>query len=285
METTISLLRDFLAAQQHKENTKTAWKNMNVGAEGYHEAQSAFRAADDRTEDLFAQAVEALQTAQGNDEIDAVVDSLTDAQSTKLHKILSERGLHMLMDGTAEVGLAQSISKYRKASALYSAARELNMRRRQLDPEAFEDALSTGPAAIGEQVWQKLLRMLKDEEAIVEQEMGEEADPEEVTREAAYRIESRTRARYDELTERLVVVFSRAIDDGSFDRQVADLDGDLRKFAYAFQSHVPMMQPKPQPKPDPRPVAVLDRTETDEVVLSAEDQAAVDEFLNDLGLN
>ena len=68
MNTILSLLRDFLAAQQKKLETKPVFLNKHIGDEGYDEAQRAFRAADDRFEELFEQVVPALQAAHADDQ-------------------------------------------------------------------------------------------------------------------------------------------------------------------------------------------------------------------------
>lgn len=266
MNNLISLLRDFLAAQRDKVVAKSAWIDLSSDDDGYYEKRNAFRTADDRCEELFEQVVPALQQAQGNDEVDEVIDALGTADSTTLSRILSERGLEILLSA-APTSLAGNLTKYRKASALYSAARELNARRRQLDSADFEEVLDTLPAGVDAPSWQKVITMLRDEEAFIEDASGDEAvdlDSDDITAEAAYRIECRTRERYDELGERLVNLFREMMDNGSFDRQVADVDdAELRRMAYDFQRRVPMPQVQPETKVQPREVAVLDRLATE----------------------
>jgi hypothetical protein len=263
-DTLLTMLRDFLAAQQSKADAKSAWTSMNSSDEGYYGARDAFRSADDRCETLFEQIVPSLQAAQANDELEDAIEALDESEAGMLRKLLSDRGLHMLLDA-APTSLAGSITRYRKASAIFTAARELNARRRQLDAADFEECLSAPPAGVDDESWQKVLTMLREEESAIESELGEDADldPEDITREAAYRIETRTRQRYDSVGERLVDVIRALMDRGMFDIEAAELEPELRRAAYDLQRRVPMpqtqTQTKPQPKPQPLPVAVIDR--------------------------
>jgi hypothetical protein len=86
-----------------------------------------------------------------------------------------------------------------------------------------------------------------------------EPEPEDVTRDAAYRVENKTRARYDYLTEKLVEVFRDLIDSGRFDLAVSELEPEERRAAYDLQSRVPQPQRQVQVQPEAKPVAVIDR--------------------------
>jgi hypothetical protein len=260
MKTLLTMLRDFLAAQQTKADAKVAWTSKGIGDDDYHDARSAFRSADDACESLFEQVVPALQFAQAHDELESVLVALGAADTGSLRNLLSERGLHTLLDALP-TSLGGSITRYRKASAIFTAARELNARRRQLVVEDFEERIDTPPAGVDEESWQKVLGMLRDEERAIEAELGDESgvDPEEVLREAAYRLENLARARYDTIGERLVEMIRSMMDRGSFEYEAAQLDAELRRALYDIQRRVPMPQLQTQPKPAPRPVEVLDR--------------------------
>lgn len=286
MEITLSVVREFLAAQKTKDELRPQWVAARIGQEGYDELRAAFRTADDTTEDLLPQVIDGLRQAQVDDVTDELLDALSEDERTRLHKVFSERGLLELLEASTN-DLAGAIKKYRKASALSTAARELNMRRRQLPYGEFVDGLSFPPAGVDEDAWRQVVEMLGAEEEIVDEENADntDVDLEDVTSEAAYRIERRLRARNDAADERLVALLSDVVQNGTFDRVIADLDPDLRRVAREFQSHVPMPQLQPQPKPDPRPVAVIDDVATDEAVLSEEEQAVVADLLKDLGWN
>lgn len=274
----------FLSAQRDKIAKKTRWHGMRSGDDGYLAARQSFRDADDHCEALYGQVVAALQQAQVNDETDEVVDSLGADAAAELTRILAERGDQKLLDSTPS-DLAGSISKYRRAARLWTASRQFNQRRRQFDHGDFLAILDDTPAGVDEKSWADVVKLVTREEQAIAAELGdrvEEVEEEDILSEAAARVETRLRLRYDALGDRLVALFSAMIQRGSFDREVAELDGDLRRVAYDFQRRVPMLQPKPQPRPDPRPLQLAD-AETDEEVLSAEDQAAVDDLLRDLG--
>jgi hypothetical protein len=256
MNTNLSLLRDFLAAQQNQQETKAVFLSKHIGDDGYADAQSAFRRADDNYEELFEQIVRALHEAQAEDTTDEVVDALGTQEAERLHRLLSDRGLHTLLEANADNGLAVLIRKYRKASALYTAARTLNQFRRQIDPADFEELLDHVPAGVDNDAWEKVVKLLGSAEEEVEAQDGD-LEPEDITREAAYRVENKTRKRYDELTEKVVSVFRDLMDNGRFDLAVSELEPDERRAAYELQRQVPQPQRQTQTKPEARPVDVL----------------------------
>jgi hypothetical protein len=256
MNTTLSLLRDFLAARQDQQTKKGEFLAKHIGEDGYAEANTAFRRADDRYEELFEQVVQALQSAQTEDTTDEVVDALGTQEATALHSLLSDRGLHTLLEANADNGLAVLICKYRKASALYTAARTLNSFRRQIAPEDFEELLGQAPAGVDNDAWDKVVKLLGSAEEEVEAEDAE-LEPEDITREAAYRVETKTRKRYDELTEKVVSVFRDLMDNGRFDLAVSELEPDERRAAYELQRQVPQPMRQTETKPEARPVDVI----------------------------
>ncbi len=238
MHTLLTLLRDFLSAQQTKVDKRTAWKGMSSGDEGYHGAREAFRIADDRCEHTLLLVVPELQTAQINDEIDIVVDALGSSDSAALLKLLSDRGLHMLLN-RAPTTLSGVIRKYRRASGAYTAARELSARRRHLDAAEFDAALSTPPAGVDDDSWQRVLLMIKEAEVAVAAD-SEGFSRREIANEAEYRIETKARERYDQLTTQLVEMFAVMIHAGTFEAEVAHLEPALRRVAYELQRRVPL---------------------------------------------
>jgi hypothetical protein len=255
METTLSLLRDFVAAQQTQQDAKNAFREMHMGEDGYADAQRAFRNADDRYEDLFTQVVTALQQAQAEDTTDEIVDALgSDADA--LRRILAGRGVDSLLEANADNGLAVLIRKYRKASALYTAARELNARRRSVDPADFEEYLDQPPAGVDAEAWTKVVRLLGTAEDAL-YDADPDAEPEDVTRDAAYAIEEKLRKRYDQLVERVVTVFRDLLDGGTFDLAVSDLEPEDRRAAYELQRVVPQPQRQTQTQTVTREVDVL----------------------------
>ncbi len=246
MHKLLSLLRDFLNAQQTKVDKRTAWKEMSSGDEGYHGAREAFRIADDRCETTLLLVVPELQTAQINDEIEIVVDALGSTDSAALLRLLSDRGLHMLLN-RAPTTLSGIIQKYRRASGVYTAARELSARRRHLDAAEFDAALSTPPAGVEDDSWQRVLLMIKEAEVIVATD-SEGLTASQIAHEAEYRIETSARERYDQLTTQLVEMFADMLQSGTFDAEVAHLDPELRRVAYELQRRVPLQELQAQAK-------------------------------------
>jgi hypothetical protein len=255
METTLSLLRDFVAAQQTQQDAKNAFREMRIGMDGYADAQRAFRNADDRYEDLFMQVVPALQQAQADDTTDEIVDALgSDAEA--LRRILAARGIESLLEANADNGLAVLIRKVRNATALYTAARELNARRRVIDPADFEEQLDQPPAGVNAEAWTKVVKLLGEtEDQLFDAEP--DAEPDDVTREAAHRIEEKLRRRYDQLIEQVVTVFRDLLDGGRFDLAASELEPDDRRAAYELQRVVPQPQRQTQTQTAPRSVTVL----------------------------
>lgn len=255
METTLTLLRDFVAAQQIQQAVKAKFRDLHLGADGYAEAQRAFRSADDRYEDLFMQVVPALQQAQADDTTDEIVDALGSDADT-LRRVLAERGIDSLLDANADNGLAVLIRKYRKAAVLYTAAREMNARRRVIDTADFEELLDQPPAGVNAEAWAKVVLQLGQTENAL-YEVAPDAEPDDVTREALYRIEEKLRRRYDLLIEQIVTVFRDLLDGGNFDLAVSELDPDDRRAAYELQRVVPQPQRQTQTQSAPREVTVL----------------------------
>lgn len=258
MNTILSLLRDFIAAQQKQQETKAVFLAKQVDDDGYFEARNAFRQADGAYDAHFEQVVSALQKAQSDDTTDELVDALGTEEAAKLSRLLSDRNVQSLLEANADNGLAVLIRKYRKATALYTAARELNSRRRQIDPADFEELLDTPAAGCDADAWAKVVQLLGQAEQEIEADPdNEDLEPEDITRDAAYAVEEKTRKRYDALTEKVVDVFRDLMDSGRFDLAASELEPEDRRAAYELQRHVPQPQRQTQTQTQPRQVDVL----------------------------
>lgn len=241
------------ATQADKSTKKKVFMDLPTSDENWIDARTAFRTADDAFEDAGTRLIETIQQLRSADELESALEELDENESKLLRSFLDERGFSELLSVKPQ-GLAEMISKYLKASKVWTTAQDLNRQRSALEVFEFEELIAG--AAYSDRVkagWHEVveaLNKLYDELAAA----NEEADDEAIWREAAYTVERRTREKYDAVTETLVNFMRDLIESGRFDYEVLDLPAELRSHARDLSRMVPAVQVQVETRPAPRPV-------------------------------
>lgn len=258
----LDILRAFIGTQDEKVVAKNHFLGLHTSDENWHAARDAFRALDDRCEELAAELVTAINECRTGDQLEDALAALTAAEERALRLFLDSRGMAELLNVEPK-GLGELITKYRRAGFIFTAVQALNRMRGSCDDVAQWEAILDGeaPRENLEEGWDKAVEMIQAAfDALVE---TADAEPEEIWREVAYELERKTRKALDVAGERLVDYMRNLVESGRFDFEVSELEPELRRHARDLLRMVPQVQAVPQTRPEPRTVTVLDRPETD----------------------
>lgn len=258
----LTILRAFIGTQAEKMPAKTKFLEMKASDEGWHATRDAFRALDDRCEELVTQLVAAINQCRTNDELEEALAALTENEARALRLLADERGFAELLDCTPK-GLGELVTKYRRSGFIFTAVQALNRMRASCDDVAEWESILDGesPRENLNEGWDKAVELINAEFNTLSETM--DATEEQVWCEAAYNVERKARKTLETVGERLVDVMRELVESGRFDYEVSELDPEVRRHARDLLRMVPQLQRQTETRPEPRPVTVLDRPATD----------------------
>lgn len=243
METLVCAIHDYLVALREKEELKKSMRGMNSSDENWGPSRSRFLTLDERCESLVQGVVEMLMKARIAEDFEETLAAIPDDEMQEFRAALSDRGQHQLLS-TVPLDFAETLRRFRRASALFTAVRELNQLRLSLTgvpPEQIRDHDDFVPEAVDRTAWAKVLEtFVIDCAALHAQFKG--VDPEDVQREVSHNLTDKLRKDYDRKCELVVNAITDLVDRGTFEDALYDLEHELLVCARDMVSRVPQRQ-------------------------------------------
>ena len=260
MKTLKEQLTNLLQLEEAKNTTRDAFREARFGEDGYDEKQAAFRRADDAYElaaQSFGQLVQQLASA---DELSDSVDELRDLTRDFI-RLAENRGFNHIL-AESEAGLASMARRWQKSAAKMTAFKRINLFRRDLLVEQFEETLAGAcPSNIDAAAWELAVEQFNQQLDEFNEQTNYEVEPEKALLEVAFDLEQQSRRAYDKLTERFVDLLQELQATGRLSGELEQLDYVLLPVVRDALTRVPQLQTQTAPEPETRSVAVLERVD------------------------